>query len=75
MSEPKEDDPNTVVIYVRRKPGRPKKYETEDEGRLAKNEKMRVYYEKNWQKKLIQQQAHRDQNVGKNKNTSKREIP
>ena len=39
MSEPKEDDPNTVVIYVRRKPGRPKKYETEGERRLAKNEK------------------------------------
>ena len=39
MTEPKEDSPNAVVIYVRRKPGRPKKYETEDERRLAKNEK------------------------------------
>ena len=26
---------------------------------------MRVYYERNWQKKLIQQQAYRDQNVEK----------
>ena len=68
MTEPKEDNtdsPKGVVIYVRRKPGRPKKYQTEDERRLAKNEKMRVYYEKNWQKKLIQQQAYRDQNVEK----------
>ena len=71
MTEPKEDDTDSqsqdtgVVIYVRRKPGRPKKYQTDDERRLAKNGKMRVYYEKNWQKKLIQQQAYRDQNVEK----------
>ena len=68
MTEAKEDttdSPGGVVIYVRRKPGRPKKYQTEDERRLAKNGKMRVYYEKNWQKKLIQQQAYRDQNVEK----------
>ena len=51
MTEPKEDNPDTVVIYVRRKPGRPKKYQTDDERRLAKNEKMRIYYEKNWEKK------------------------
>ena len=40
MTEAKEDDTDTgVIIYVRRKPGRPKKYQTDDERRLAKNEK------------------------------------
>ena len=65
MTDPKEDNPDTVVIYVRRKPGRPKKYQTEEERRLAKNETMRVYYEKNWEKELLQQQPYRDQGVGK----------
>ena len=45
MTEAKEDNTDSqskdegLVIYVRRKPGRPKKYQTEDERRLAKNEK------------------------------------
>ena len=39
MTETKEDNLNTVFIYVRRKPGRPKKYQTEEERRLAKHEK------------------------------------
>ena len=65
MTEPKEENLNTVFVYVRRKPGRPKKYQTEEERKLAKNEKMRAYYEKNWEKKLLQQQSYRDQNVEK----------
>ena len=45
MTEAKEDNTDSqskdegLVIYVRRKPGRPKKYQTEGERRLAKNEK------------------------------------
>ena len=45
MTEAKEDDTDSqsqdtgVVIYARRKPGRPKKYQTEDERRIAKNGK------------------------------------
>ena len=57
------DEP--VFIYVRRKPGRPKIYFTEDEKRSAKNNKAKEYYGKNWEKKLLQQRSHRDQNVEK----------
>ena len=39
MTEPKEENLNTVAIHVRRKPGRPKKYQTEEERSLAKKMK------------------------------------
>ena len=75
MTEPKEAASQTsIVIYVRRKPGRPKKYETEDERRLATKRKNESLLRKELAEEINTTTSIQRPKCRKNQNTSKGEI-